>query len=368
MGIGTLIGGMIDGSTKRNDEDRALVQQNNSLQQQIAAIRTAGGIDTPAGREMTNALTAGPQFQDLMQRTQQRTFAAKDFEATTTARDNAVLSTNVKNITGAMVALKKSFTSPITGETDQAALDASEEYKQLRSSLGPMLARMNGQQPQQPGQQAQPRTADLFVAPKHDPMAYEPSPGETALQASPDTQSFRGNEQTQPQAPEAPQATRTGPQSELARQAPMMRDWWLTGWKGQGTTGKGPSDGTQEGGELDPLSALADQFVDSQSSRSQAMADGKAVVPNKIDQTDTTPKPMADHGIQDPDLQREFADFEKMVQDSVPDVDLRATYKQNPQSFAKLLAAIKKGVPDGKGGLKKLSMKEIVMLIQGMGR
>jgi hypothetical protein len=364
MGLGTLLSDAITGEGRRKEEDRAIDQQNNSLQQQIALIRAAGGPATPAGADAFNRMSQDPNIQKLLQGVQQKTYQPQDFQAKAQPRlvDPEVLAiqrdtartAQISHLSKAISDYSSNFT---TKQIEKGELDKDETLKTMKQSLGQLLMGGDLQRPQQPGQPAQgqptqdqptmgqPRTADLFVAQKHDPNAYEPSPGGMT--------------------PQAPGSTKAGPRLNLAQKAPMMENWWLSGWKGQGTTGKGPSDGTVE---ADPLSALADQFVGAQSSRKQAMADGKAVVPNRIDQTDTTPNRMADHGIQDPDLQREFSDLEAMTKGNLPDgIDLRQAYSQNPQSFAKLLAAIKKGVPDNKGGTRKLSMKEIVRAIQGMG-
>lgn len=347
--IGAELGNVVTGERKRMDEDR-------SLQQQIALLRESGGPDTPAGAEIFNQIQQHPAYQQLSQR-MGKTFSVKDFQASDPAlqiRQQAVdvqkevaRARQIREISDAMVNIKEQYRTTKGNKVLYDGLDADESYKQMSSMLGKLLVGdAQGQPQEQNGQPAQPqRTADLFVAPKHDPLAYEPSPGEKPAKTA-----------------------KPSGQTELSRKAPMMENWWLSGWKGMGTTGKGPATGNEEGGDLDPLTKLADSFVEGQSNRKKAVAQGKAVVPNAIDATDTTPKPMAAVGITDPYQQKEFSELEAMVGKAVPDMDLRTMYKQYPKAFSMLMGAIQKGIPDGKGGTRKLTMQEIVKAIRQMGQ
>ncbi len=359
---------------RAEEADRAA--QNNSLRQQLELLRSAGGPETPAGAEIFNQIQQHPAYQQLSQRIG-KTFSVKDFQASDPAlqiRQQAVdaqkevaRARQIRELSDAMVNLKDSYR---TVKGDYEGLEADESYKQMARMLGQLLAG-TPQEPPQP-QAGQPlRTADLFVSPKDMPAKARADQQYVQEKWGPRFEAanqFMGKKVAETGEPETKTETANSiKQSELARQAPMIENWWLSGWKGMGTTGKGPASGTEEGGSLDPLTELADQFVDAQSTRKQALSEGKAVVPNAIDPTDTTPKRMADVGIHDPDQQREFSDLESMVQKALPDVDLRATYQHYPQAFSKLLAAIRNGVPDNKGGTRKLSMKEIVQAIKSMG-
>lgn len=104
-------------------------------------------------------------------------------------------------------------------------------------------------------------------------------------------------------------------------------------------------------------------FMD-EDSRKQAISDGNSVV-DTGDGVQTTPKKMADLGIQDVNTQEQFQALEGMVGKALPDVDLRADYQKDPQFYQQLFKAIKEGVSDNKGGKRKLSMQEIISLIKG---
>jgi hypothetical protein len=105
--------------------------------------------------------------------------------------------------------------------------------------------------------------------------------------------------------------------------------------------------------DVDLAAELAPQMA-----RQEAIQTNKPVV-NTGDGVDTTPKQMpADLNA---DEQAEFASIEK----AMPGFDVRSDYAKDPGFYKKLFQAIKDGVPDGKGGKRKLSQKEITSLIQG---
>lgn len=82
-----------------------------------------------------------------------------------------------------------------------------------------------------------------------------------------------------------------------------------------------------------------------------------------------SPHTFEDIGIIAASQQQQFQELEKMVQSQMPDMDLRQNYALHPESFKKLFAAIRSGVPDQKtGDTRKLTTKEIMQAIQSMGR
>lgn len=367
--IGAAAGDWITGEQGRNEQDR-------SLKQQLILIDQAGGVNTQAGQKIFNeGILPHPAYQNLMKGMQTKTFGTQDFavsdpykQRAADIKQRAADINEVKILSTSLTALQKMYKDPVTGEINQEAMDADSGLQNVKKMLGQSLARMNRQeqvsqttpdsaiggqltgagQPQ-PVRTGQPRTADLFVGrnPVEDvnkQFAYAEKwrPRFEAANA------FMGKKVAETGVAELTAAD----EPEYRKQLALAK---------QVTAGKpAPQD--------QMYYDLADSFVDAQSSRNQAMQEGKAVVPNQIDQTDTTPKRMVDHGISDPDQQKDFADLEAMTQKTLPEgIDLRQSYSQNPQSYAKLLAAIKKGVPDGKGGTRKLSMKEILRAIQVMG-
>lgn len=108
---------------------------------------------------------------------------------------------------------------------------------------------------------------------------------------------------------------------------------------------------------------ITQMFTD-QDSRKQAIKDGKPVV-DTGDGVDTTPTRMEDVGITSPQMQAEWQEFEEMIGPALEGFDLKADYKRDPEFYQKLLQAIRTGVPDGSGNKRKLSVKEIIELIQG---
>ena len=112
-----------------------------------------------------------------------------------------------------------------------------------------------------------------------------------------------------------------------------------------------------------PKIDVAQLFAD-QDTRKAAITEGKTVV-DTGDGVQTTLKKMADIGINNVNTQEQFQAMEDMVSKALPDMDLRADYQKNPKFYQKLFQTIKEGVPDGKGGKRKLSMQEIVSLIKG---
>jgi len=82
-----------------------------------------------------------------------------------------------------------------------------------------------------------------------------------------------------------------------------------------------------------------------------------------------SPHTFEDIGIIQVGQQKEFQELEKTVQSQMPDFDMRQSYALHPESYKKLFAAIRNGVPDQKkGGTRKLTTAEIMMAIQSMGR
>ena len=115
-----------------------------------------------------------------------------------------------------------------------------------------------------------------------------------------------------------------------------------------------------------PKMDIAQLFVN-EDTRKQAVDSGKNVVVNTGDGVDTTVDTYSKLGIQDPDIAEQFADLEAITGKSIPDFDLRADYKKDPEFYKKLLTAIREGVPDSKnpGQKRKLSVQEIIDLIRG---
>jgi hypothetical protein len=92
--------------------------------------------------------------------------------------------------------------------------------------------------------------------------------------------------------------------------------------------------------------------------RKKAISDGAAVI-DTGDGVATTPKQIpADLS---PDDQAQFVQIEK----AAPELDIRSDYAKDPTFYKKLFQAIRDGVPDNKGGKRKLTQQEIITLIKG---
>jgi acyl carrier protein len=106
-----------------------------------------------------------------------------------------------------------------------------------------------------------------------------------------------------------------------------------------------------------------DQMFTDQDSRQQAVSTNKTVVDNG-DGVDTTPQTYSDLGIDSPEVAEQFAYLEQMVDKDIPELDLKQAVSQKPDFFKELGQYVTNGVPDGKGGIRKLTREEIVRIIR----
>ena len=83
---------------------------------------------------------------------------------------------------------------------------------------------------------------------------------------------------------------------------------------------------------------------------------------------ENTPQTFDQMGM-DTQSQQDFVELEKQVGGKLPEgTDLRQDVVNYPESYKKLFQAMKTGVPDGKGGTRKLTTAEIIKIIESMGK
>lgn len=111
-----------------------------------------------------------------------------------------------------------------------------------------------------------------------------------------------------------------------------------------------------------PVDVDIAQYFNDIDKRRDAIQSGQTVL-DTGDGVQTTKPKLKDLGINTPNMQEQFQMLEKIVGNSVPGLDIRQMYSQNREFVDTLLKAINDGVPDGKGGKRKLTEQEIQQII-----
>lgn len=91
-------------------------------------------------------------------------------------------------------------------------------------------------------------------------------------------------------------------------------------------------------------------------------------VPTETVPVENIPKTHEELGLKNKDAEDMFEQLRAFSQKSIDNFNIEQSYLDNQEHYEKLFVAMREGVPDGAGGRRKLTRKEIIQILRSMGQ
>ena len=91
-------------------------------------------------------------------------------------------------------------------------------------------------------------------------------------------------------------------------------------------------------------------------------------VPTETVPEENIPKTHEDLGLTSRRTQQEFEEVRAFAEKNIKNFNIAQSYLDNKEHYEKLFQAMREGVPDGKGGTRRLTKQEIIKILQNMGK
>lgn len=91
-------------------------------------------------------------------------------------------------------------------------------------------------------------------------------------------------------------------------------------------------------------------------------------VPTETVPEENIPKMHIQLGMKSKDSEEAFEQLRTFTEKNIENFNLEQSYTENQEHYEKLFLAWREGVPDGKGGTRKLTNKEIIQILRSMGQ
>ena len=91
-------------------------------------------------------------------------------------------------------------------------------------------------------------------------------------------------------------------------------------------------------------------------------------VPTETIPVENVPKTHQQLGLANKQAEEDFEQLRGFAEKNMENFDFEQSYLDNQEHYNKLFLAMREGIPDGKGGTRKLTKKEIIEILRSMGQ